>query len=972
MTVLAFTVPGTAFQVPVEIVTLGLITGLTYGLLGLGLTLVYRTTRILNFAHGEIGALPAALIPILVINGGWPYWAVLPLALALAAVLGAVTELLVIRRLAKAPRLILLVATIGVSQILLVVNLVLPRTGELARSSFPTPFGWSFRVGSYFVSPGQVAILLVSPLLLVGLSSFLNRTSVGMASRAAAENSDAAQLAGVPVHRVSLIVWTVAGLLAGASAVLVGPTKPLLTTVALGPSLMLRALAAAMIGGLVSLPRVFLGGILIGILEALVTFNYSTGGALELALFLVIVGSLVVRKNLGQLARGGEESSWSLAGAVRALPPRLAARADLVRARRGALGAGALAAIVAPLPFGSSQHVLMTSVVLSALIGLSLVVLTGYAGQVSLGQFAFVGLGAVVGGRMLQLGYVPWMAMLYSVLAGGIAALVIGIPALRIRGLFLAFTTLAFAVATSTWVFGQSWLVHLSGSQTSTTIPRPVLFGIDMQRTRNYYWLCLALFAVVAAMVHRLRRSGIGRAMLAVRDNEPAAATLAVSPRRVKLTAFVLAGMIASLGGYLYGGLLVTFSSATFGPVESLNLLAMVIFGGVTSITGAVIGAMWVRGIPFFFGANIGLISSGMGLLLVLLVLPGGVAALLFRLRDRLVTRLTGEAVDQVVPSAAGGRSRLEPRVAASAPSDSPALEARAVTVRYGGVVAVDAVSMFVSSGEVVGLVGPNGAGKTSLFDALSGQVTPDQGQVLLDGADISWLRPDQRALLGISRTFQQARLFDELTVVDAFKLALERHDPSELVPSLLGLPPSRVAERTKQLRADEIVELLGLEPFAHRSVLQLSTGTRRLAELGCTIAMGAEVLLLDEPTAGIAQREVEAFVPAIREIQAHLGASVVIIDHDIPMIGAIVDRLYVLAAGSVIAEGHPDVVRRDPEVVRAYLGTDERAIRRSSHAAGAPPRVTADADADADPDIDVDPPARTSAARTAKKAPVP
>lgn len=933
MSVLAFTVPGIQFQVPIEIVTLGLITGLTYGLLGLGLTLVYRATRILNFAHGEIGALPAALIPILVINNGWPYWVVVPMALVMSAVLGGLTELLVIRRLSKAPRLILLVATIGVSQILLVINMVLPRKGELARSSYPTPFGWSFKVGSYFVSPGQVAILLVSPLVLVGLSAFLNRTTVGMASRAAAENSDAAELAGVPVRRVSLLVWTVAGLLAGASAVLVGPTKPLLTTVALGPSLMLRALAAAMIGGLVRLPAVFAGGIAIGILEALVTFNYSTGGTLELVLFLVVVVSLVVRRNLGQLARGGEESSWSLAGTVRALPPRLARRSDVRRARRGVLLGAVVLAVVAPLPFSSAQHVLMTSVVLFALMGLSLVVLTGYAGQVSLGQFAFVGLGAVVGGRMLQLGYVPWMAMLYSVVAGGLAALIIGIPALRIRGLFLAVTTLAFAVATSTWVFGQDWLVSLTGSQPSTRIPRPVLFGVDMQRTRNYYWLCLAIFIAVAAMVHRLRTSGVGRAMIAVRDNEPAAATLAVAPRRVKLVAFVLAGMIASLGGYLYGGLLVTFTSSSFGPVESLNLLALVIFGGVTSITGAAVGAMWVRGIPYFFGSNIGLISSGAGLLLVLLLLPGGMAALVFRLRDRLVARFTGEEIDLVAQSADGARQHLEPRAAApDVVCEAPVLEAREITVRYGGVLAVDAVSMTVAAGEIVGLVGPNGAGKTSLFDALSGQLSPDEGQVLYQGVDISWLRPEQRALLGISRTFQQARLFDELSVLDAFKLALERHDPSEVVPSMLGLPPARAAERTKELRAEEIVELLGLQPFAHRSVLQLSTGTRRLAELGCTIAMGAEVLLLDEPTAGIAQREVEAFVPAIREIQAHLGASVVIIDHDIPMIGEIVDRLYVLAAGSVIAEGDPDVVRRDPEVIRAYLGTDERAIRRSSH----------------------------------------
>jgi len=931
---LALTVPLVDFAVPVEVVTLGLITGLTYGVLGIGLTLVYRTTRVLNFAHGEIGALPAVLVPVLVINHGWSYWAVLPLALLCAAALGGLTELAVIRRLARAPRLIVLVATIGVSQVLLVINLMIPREGALASSQFPVPFDWGLSVGTYRVTAGQLVILVVSPLVLLALSTFLNRTTVGMASRASAENAEAAELAGVPVRRISLLVWTAAGLLAGVSAILLGPTKPLLTSVALGPSLMLRALAAAMIGGLVSFPAVFAGGVAIGVVEALVSFNHPTGGTLELVLFLVVVVSLVLRRGLGQLARGGEESSWSLAGAVRSLPPRLARREDVRGARAVGLLALAGFAVVIPLPFGSAEHVLMSSVVLFALMGLSLVVLTGYAGQVSLGQFGFVGLGAVVGGRMLQLGYPTGMAMLYSVLAGGVAAIVLGVPALRIRGLFLAVTTLAFSVATSTWVFGQSWLVTTVGSRSSTTIPRPELFGIDMQRTRSYYYLCLVVFAVVAWTVHRLRTTGIGRAMIAVRDNEPAAATLSIPPRRVKLTAFVLSGMIASLAGHLYGRLLVTFSSGDFGPAESLNLLAMVIFGGVTSITGAVLGALWVRGIPFFFGSDIGLISSGVGLLLVLLVLPGGLASLVFSVRDRVVRWLTGEAVDAVAESQAGARRSLEARPAAPLPDDAPpALEGRGITVRYGGIVAVDDATIVVRPGQVVGLVGPNGAGKTTLFDVLSGQVSPDEGQVLLHGEDISWLRPEERALLGMSRTFQQARLFDGLTVTDAFKLALERGERSEVVPSLLALPPSRLAERRKQVRADEIVELLGLQPFAHRDVSQLSTGTRRLAELGCTIALGADLLLLDEPTAGIAQREVEAFVPVIAEIRRYLGASVVIIDHDIPMISSMVDRLAVLAAGRVIAEGEPDVVRRDAAVIAAYLGTDERAINRSRHA---------------------------------------
>ena len=520
-------------------------------------------------------------------------------------------------------------------------------------------------------------------------------------------------------------------------------------------------------------------------------------------------------------------------------------------------------------------------------------------------------------------------------------------------------TTLAFAVATSTWVFGQSWLVALRGDTTSTTIPRPVLLGIDMQLTRNYYYFCLVCFLLVAALVHRIRSTGIGRSMIAVRDNEPAAATLSIPPRRVKLVAFVISGMIAALGGHLYGGLLVNFSSGNFGPVESLNLLAMVIFGGVTTVTGALIGAAWVQGIPYFFGSNIGLVSSGVGLLVILLVLPGGLASLLFRLRDAFVERLTGEDVDVVSESDEAPRSRLEPAVAtesATADDDTPVLEAREITVRYGGIVAVDRASITVAHNEVVGLVGPNGAGKTTFFDVLSGQVAADEGEVLLNGEDISWLRPEQRALLGMSRTFQQARLFDELTVVDAFKLALEREQPSELVPSLLALPPSRVAEHGKQLRADEIVELLGLQPFAHRSVLQLSTGTRRMAELGCTIALGARLLLLDEPTAGIAQREVEAFVPAIKEIQRHLGAAVVIIDHDIPMISSIADRLYVLAAGQVIASGLPDDVRRDPAVIGAYLGTDERTINRSAHKGSTSGRPTVQA-----------PPRRTTALQASR-----
>jgi ABC-type branched-subunit amino acid transport system ATPase component/ABC-type branched-subunit amino acid transport system permease subunit len=933
-------VPVIGLELPVEIIVLGLITGVTYGLLGMGLALVYRTSRVINFAHGEIGALPAILLAVLVVNQGWSYWLVLPLALLLAASLGGLTERTVIRRLSGAPRLNVLVATIGVSQVLLVCSILVPREGELASRGFPVPISWSFTVGTYVVSPGQVLILLIAPVAVLAITWFLVRTRLGLASRAAAENQDAALLSGVPVHRVSLTIWSMAGLLAGVSAILVGPTQPVLTQVALGPSLMVRALAAALIGRLVSLPLAFVGGVALGVIESTVSFNYPTGGTLELVLFLVIIAILLFRRGLGQQARGGEASSWSLAGAIRPLSPAARSLPSVVTARRLGLVALIAAAALAPVPMSNAQRVLLASIVIFAVMGLSLVVLTGYAGQVSLGQFAFVGIGAFVGGRMLQLGYAPWMAVLYTLLAGGVTAGLVGLPALRIRGLFLAVATLAFSLATSNWLFAQEWLA----APGANTIPRPVLFGIDLQDTRSYYWLCLAVLVVVGAIVARIRTTGLGRAMIAVRDNEPAAATLSIPPRRAKLAAFVISGAIAALGGYLYGGLLVVFSTGTFGTAQSLNLLALVIFGGVTTVTGAIVGALWVQGIPYFFGSNVGLLSSGIGLLVVLLLLPGGLASLLFRVRDAVVARLTGIPDGDDPPPDRLLRPALPP--VASNPVDGRSdgagllpLEAHDIRVSYGAIHAVDGVSLELRQGEILGLVGPNGAGKTTLFDVLSGQVRPASGAVLLHGQDVTALRPEQRALLGLGRTFQQARLFDSLTVRETLEVALERSDPSEAVPSLLGLPPSRRAERAKQAKADELMDLLGLGPFADRQVAELSTGMRRLLELGCTVALHADVLLLDEPMAGIAQREVEAFVPVLGEIRDHLGASLVVIDHDLPMIGSVSDRLIVLASGSIVAEGPPSILRDDARVAAAYLGTDERAIARSGSGLTPPPQ---------------------------------
>jgi ABC-type branched-subunit amino acid transport system ATPase component/ABC-type branched-subunit amino acid transport system permease subunit len=923
-----------AFQAPLDIVVVGVITGLIYGLLGIGLCLAYRSSRVINFAHGDVGALASGVMLLLVVRYHIPYGVALVAALAVGAVAGGATEFLVIRRLVDAPRLVVLVATIGVSRVLLAINLLVPRQ-DLGYARFPTPFHATVTVGNLRLHAGELLILTVVPAVTVALALYLRWSKTGLTARAAAENLEAARLAGARARRISLTIWILAALLSTASAVLLAPTQSSVNYQSLGPSLMVRALAAAVIGGLDSLPQVAAGGVAVGVVELLVSWNRPAGGYLDVVLLAMVLVSLLLRRTLGRAARGTQGSSWSLGGAVHALEPRLA-RLPRVRAGMALTIAGVLAVAAAgpALSIGSGRRVLLCSVILYALMGLSVTVLTGFAGQVSLSQFAFVALGAVVAGRAVQLGYPQWVALVFAAAAPGVVALLVGIPALRVRGLFLAVATLAFAVAAGSWVPQQSWLVNRSGATTSLHLDRPVIFGVSFRSELRYYWLCLAVLAVVAALVSHLRRTGLGRSLMAVRDNEAAAATLSVPPRRIKLVAFVLSGSIAGIAGFFYAGLLVDYAQANlFDPAESLALVAMVIFGGVTTVTGCVLGAVWIRGIPYLFGAKVGILSTGLGVLVVLQMAPGGLAALVMRARDRAATWLAREPAGVLESSdrALGvQRAPLPPTVEARRDGDEVVLRADGIVVRFGGLTAVDDVSIEARHGEIVGLVGPNGAGKTTMFDVLAGQVRPGRGQVVLGGVDVTSWPPERRVLLGLGRSFQEARLFPDLSLFDAFQLALEPAEPSEAVPSLLSLPSSWSSERRKRERAKELISLLGLGPYANRNCGELSTGTRRFAELGIMLAMGADVILLDEPTAGIAQREVEAFTPVLREIRAHLDATMVIIDHDIPMIMGLVDRLYVMAAGSVIAEGLPTVLRDDPAVIAAYLGTDERAIARS------------------------------------------
>ncbi len=953
---------------------LGLVTGLTYAAFAAGFVLIYRSTGVLNFAHGEVGAFGVALFVLLLAQYGLNWWLSFVLALAACAAIGMAIELIVIRRLFASPRLVVLIATIGVGQIVVFAKFHLPNV--VTPGPIPAPFQATWTPTDHIrLQARELVVLAVIPVLIGALAWFISRTRFGLALRASATNPDTARVYGTSPRRTSTIVWTISGAFAAATAIFLAPLQGINSaqagTAAIAEPLLLRVLVVSLLARMRSLPGTLIGGVAVGVAEALIRSNVDSANrsVVDVYLFLavLVVVLLVIRST-------GEQESWSLAPRVRAIPSRLE---SLWWVRRlNTLGFVALFGFFALLGLTlstSSSLFTWTSILLFAMVVLSMTVLTGWAGQLSLGQFAFVGLGGltVLGltqGNDIPVPFdlfdlsleMPWgLAMVVATAVGVVVAVIVGLPALRVRGLFLAVTTLAFAVASATWLFLQDFFT--GGTSFPRPAEKPVLdigpIHIDFDASRkNYYFLCLVSLAVMAAVVARLRRTGIGRSWIAVRDNEEMAAASTVSPTRMKLAAFGVAGGIAAYSG----GLLVTLvpslqPDSLFRASESIVVVATAIIGGLGSVAGPILGTLWVRGIPQVIPEELDdlvrLLTSSIGLLVLLMYFPGGLLQIVYSIRDKLLERADrkmaeretasgvelpaaaefAEAQDgpQAGPEPDRPRSPVTGSPAAAAAGPGPALQTRDVSVHFGGNTAVDHVSVHVDHGELVGLIGTNGAGKSTLLNAISGFV-PAEGRVFVFGTDITARKSPARHARGLGRGFQGARVYPGLTVRESLMVALEARSRSNLAASMTGLPPSPGQERTKRYEADEIIDYMGLKRYADHFVATLSTGTRRIVELSSLLAVNARVLLLDEPTGGVAQREAEAFGPLIKQVQAELDAAVIVIEHDMPLVMGISDRVYCLEAGAVIAEGSPEQVRRDPLVIASYLGTSDQAIGRS------------------------------------------
>jgi branched-chain amino acid transport system permease protein len=1188
------------WHVPAGVLVQGAIIGSLTSLLALGLALIWRANRIVNFAAGDLGAVPAAFAVLLMTSTvalGW--WVALVAGLAVALVVGAVVEFVLVRRFARSPRLVLSVATIGIAQLLAAAALLLPRAFTVTARPIPAPFDLHLTIDPIVFRGNDVAAVVAVPIVLVALALFFRRSDIGIAIRAGSERADRAASLGIPIRRLQTVVWTLATVLAFLAVFLRAGIVGLPIGQVLGPAILLRALAAAVIGRMERLPTVVGAAVLLGVVEQSVLWHWHEPAYVAPVLLAVVVVALLVTGG-PEAGRHSETSTWQAAREVRPIP-RVLRRVPEVRAGQAVLyGLIAVALVALPVLLTQSKLNLASTIVIFGIVGVSLVVVTGWTGHVSLGQVAFVGVGAAVAGAVTaRLGWDLSIGLLLAGAAGAAIATVIGLPAIRNRGLTFGVTSLAFALATSTWLLNRNFF----GQGTSLDwlpperIARPALFGvIAIDTETRFYYLSLIGLALAVAAAYGVRRSRTGRALVAIRENDRGAEAFGIDARRVTLFAFAFSGFLAAFAGGLFVHQQSGLDLGPYQPAASLEAFTATVIGGLGSIPGALLGATYVRSAHYFLPAEWEILATGIGLLAVLMVLPGGIGAAFADARDAILRRVaarrsialgpvadpdrpghdpavrrpdaaradtagpaglvvehldvaydriqvlfdvslraapgeivallgtngagkstllraiaglvpahgvvrmgdddlahrrpdqiaaegvasmpggaatfpsltvaehlrlagwtqrkeagatraaTDRALDQfprlrerldeqagglsggeqqmlglamaliaaprlllldelslglapaLIPplltvvrdlaaagttvvvveqsvdlaleiaaralfmekgeiqfegpardllqrpdllrsvflsrAATGAADRSDPASPIGRPAGAGAsLEVRDVSKRFGGITALRAVSLDVRRGEILGVIGPNGAGKTTHSNHIRGFEPADGGHITLaDGTtrqDMTRWPPATRAGHGLGRSFQDARLFPALTVTETLAVALERSlEVRDPVAAALHLPAVAASERAAHARVDELLELFGLDAYQDLFVHELSTGTRRIVDLAAVVAHRPHLVLLDEPSSGIAQREAEALAPLLLRVRDELSATLVIIEHDLTLLQSIAERMVALDLGQLIADGEPDTVLTDPGVVDAYLGRERAGDR--------------------------------------------
>ncbi|MEX1652702.1 branched-chain amino acid ABC transporter permease/ATP-binding protein [Streptomyces pseudovenezuelae] len=879
---------------------LGLGLGALYALTAHGIVLVYRGSGVLNFAHGAIGMAGAYVQWELAGQHGVPYWPATACGVLTSAVLGVLTHLLVLRPLRRASSLARLVGTLAVFIVLTAI--AVKRYGdslELVPGKLPTKL---LTIAGATVSEDRMWLIGIAVAVTVLLHLLYKRTLFGLGTSAVAENEAAAASLGWSPDLIATGNWALGSALAGLTGILIVPVIGLSVTGL--TTLLLSALAAALVGRFSSFPITLAGGLVIGVVQSELTrFGSDVTGLAASVPFLFIALVLVARGRALPLRGTFLDRLPGLGtGKVRPLPLALAVVAGL-----------SLVSLATPL----WADAITTTLVLSLII-LSIVVVTGYAGQVSLAAYALAGTGAFLAGHAAaDWGWPFELALLAGVLGTVPIGLLFALPAVRTRGVNLAIITLGLGTTLEAMVFQNTDLSTTPGSD-GIAVGKQTLFGISISgvdHPQRYAAVVLVLFVAATLVVANVRRSRTGRRLIAVRANERAAAALGIDVRAAKLYAFGLSSAIAALAGVLTGFRSTSVVLSDFASFGSITALGLAVIGGVGFLVGPLFGATFAAGTV---GARFGdLVLPGLsawmpligGIILVLTLVGNqdgigkGLGTQAARIRLQRPTKRPA-----TVP-----QPQSQPTVPRAAPLP---LQVRDLTVRYGGVVAVDGLSLDVAPGQVVGLIGPNGAGKTSAIDAVTGFTRAASGSVRLGDRDATRLPVHRRAAAGLSRSFQSLELFEDMTVLDNLYAACDR-------PGRWACLTDLVRPGSRPLPAHVLVAVreFGLQDSLDRPVDDLSYGERRLLAIARAVAASPSVLLLDEPAAGLSDDETQELAHLVRRLAEDWGMGVLLVEHDVDMVMSVCDQVVVLDFGRRICAGTPEEVRRDPAVRAAYLG---------------------------------------------------
>ncbi len=574
-----------------------------------------------------------------------------------------------------------------------------------------------------------------------------------------------------------------------------------------------------------------------------------------------------------------------------------------------------------------TQRLLNVALVFS-LLAISLNLLLGYAGQISLGHAAFFGIGAYAAALLTAggEGWLFWPGFLLAGLATGLAGLAIGVPTLRLRGHYLALATLGFGEIMRLLFFNWREVTH--GMDGIGGIPAPTLFGFAFDTETRMFFLVLAVLAVALLLIRNLDRSKYGRRLAAIRDAELAAGTSGVNVPRMKTGVFMASAMLAGFAGSLYAHLMTFISPDTFGFEVTAQILSMVVIGGIGTVAGPVLGAFVLTFLPEYLRVSNAYyqVIYGAGLVLMIILLPGGIWG-------AMRARLQRAAPVEAPPAEAGMAAMPADAAPAQRPRGEAILQTKGLTRRFGGLVAVDGLDLEVESGTIHALIGPNGSGKSTFINLASGIYRPSEGSIAFDGHDIGGAPPWRIAEAGLVRSFQNLRLFPSLTVEENVLVACRATRPAGIGAVLLALPRARAEERALRDQAAEAMQAAGVLALRDRIARTLPHEQQRLVEIARALAARPRLLLLDEPAAGMNPSESDRLVARIAALRER-GLTILLVEHNMPIVMRLADRITVLNFGRKVAEGTPEAIRNDPAVIEAYLGRRHLRQPGATHAA--------------------------------------